>query len=144
MWLLTASNAMVFQSLISIKLTTGWCVTSKKIVTVDMSGNGELISQLHAKLQDNMLFSSYVGLTHWSETDKGPDFNADRSEMFFLPGHIRPRYQDWGPEKFEKKASAFMQRAAIDSGRWLEITTVKGLSGLSEQFEAVSQGQYTG
>ncbi len=25
------------------------------------------------------------------------------------------------PEKFEQKASAFMQRAAIDSGRWLEI-----------------------
>ncbi len=97
--------------------------------------------QLHDRLQDNMLFSSHVGLTHWGETDKGPGFIAERSKMFFAPGHIQQRYQDWGPEKFEQKASAFMQRAAIDSGRWLEITTVKGLSGLSEQFEAVSLGQ---
>ena len=114
---------------------------SKKTVIIDMSGNGELISQLHARLQGNMLFSSHVGLTHWDETDKGPDFIADRSKMFFAPGHIQQRYQDWGAEKFEQRANAFMQRAAIDSGRWLEITTVKGLSGLSEQFEAVSQGQ---
>jgi hypothetical protein len=114
--------------------------SSLKTVLVDMSGNGELISQLHAKLQDNMLFSSHVGLTHWDETDKGPGFIAERSKMFFAPGHIQQRYLDWGPEKFEARATAFMQRAAADSGRWLEITTAHGLSGLSEQFEAISQG----
>ncbi len=115
--------------------------TSKKTTIIDMSGNGQLISQLHAKLQQNMVFTSHVGLTHWDETDKGADYIADRSKIFFAPSHILQRYHDWGAEKFEQQANEFMQRAAVDSGRWLEITTVSGLSGLSEQFSAVSQGQ---
>ena len=114
---------------------------SKKTVIVDMSGNGELISQLHAKLRDNMLFSSHVGLTHWDENNKGADFIAERSKMFFAPSHIQQRYAEWGAEKFEQQANAFMQRAALDSGRWLEITEVKGLSGLQDKFVAISQGQ---
>lgn len=114
--------------------------SSLKTVIVDMSGNGELISQLHTKLQDNMLFSSHVGLTHWDETDKGPGFIAERSQMFFAPAHIQQRYLDWGADKFEAQANAFMHRAAEDSARWLEINQVAGLSGLREQFKAVSQG----
>lgn len=114
---------------------------NKKTVIVDMSGNGQLISQIHDKLQDNMLFSSHVGLTHWEETEKGSGYIADRSQLFFAPSHIQQRYKDWGPEVFEKKSSTFMQRAAVDSGRWLQIATVDGLLGLSEQFSAVSQGQ---
>ena len=62
--------------------------------------------------------------------------------MFFAPSHIQKRYQDWGPDKFERLANAFMQRAAIDSKKWLEIFTVNGLTGLSDQFNAVSQGQF--
>jgi len=113
----------------------------KKTVIVDMSGNGALISQLHTKLKDNMFFSSHVGLTHWGETDKGSGFIADRSQMFFAPGHIQQRYKDWGPEKFEHKTNAFMQRAAVDSSDWLEVTCIKGLAGLSEQFNVVSEGK---
>lgn len=115
--------------------------THKKTVIVDMSGNGELISQLHAQLQDKMLYSSLVGLTHWQDTMKGSGFIADRSEVFFAPSHIQKRFQDWGPEAFEQKSNAFMQRAAIDSKRWLVINEVNGLSGLREQFAKVSQGK---
>ncbi|TDR22798.1 DUF2855 family protein [Marinicella litoralis] len=114
---------------------------NKKSIIIDMSGNGDLITQLHAKLKDNMLYSSQVGLTHWDETAKGTGFIANRSKMFFAPSHIQQRYQQWGAEKFEQLANEFMHKAAIDSQRWLKITTVKGLKGLSEQFNSVCHGQ---
>ncbi len=114
---------------------------SLETIIVDMSGNGKLIAQLHKKLNEKMLFSSHVGLTHWDETDPEPGFIAERSKMFFAPSHIQQRYLDWGAEKFELLANEFMQKAAIDSARWLQIHTVKGLTGLQQQFEAVSQGE---
>ncbi len=114
---------------------------NKKTVIVDMSGNGGLISRLHGILSENMCYSSHVGLTHWTETEKGPDFIAERSHFFFAPARIQQRYQDWGAEEFERRSSAFMQRAAKDSSRWLNMHTISGLAGLSHVFADICQGQ---
>lgn len=114
---------------------------SKKTVLVDMSGNGEVIAALHQHLAENMLLSSHVGLTHWSENQMQTGFIEARSQMFFAPSHIEQRYVDWGATVFEAKATQFMQRAAMDSSRWLDIHQVEGLEGLASQFDDISQGR---
>ncbi len=114
---------------------------SLKTVIVDMSGNGDLMGQLHSHLAEQMVFTSHVGLTHWDESTKGPGYIEERSQVFFAPSHIHQRYQDWGPEKFEQKANQFIQRAAVDSLKWLTVFQVDGLAGLADQFDALCQGQ---
>ncbi len=114
---------------------------NKKTVIVDMACNGDLLGRLHSHLGEQMCYCSNVGLTHWSETAKGPGLNHQRSHMFFAPAHIQQRYQDWGAASFEQRSAAFMQRAAAACAQWLEIKQLDGLHGLAANFDAVSQGQ---
>ncbi len=114
---------------------------SKKTVIVDMSGNGQIIGQVHNHLADNMLFSSHVGLTHYDAAGMTENFIKARSKMFFAPSHIQQRLQEWGQEKFDQKAGQFMLEAAIESGRWLRLIETAGLTGLSDRLKDISQGK---
>ena len=70
-------------------------------VLVDMSGNRAVLGAVHGALGDNMHWCHNVGLTHWddSETKNDPaaaQLIAERSAMFFAPGHIARRAKEWG------------------------------------------------
>ena len=106
-------------------------------VIVDMSGNGSVLSELHRILGDNMKFTSNVGLTHYDANKMGPDFIRERSAMFFAPGHIQKRAEEWGPGEFQKKAYAFWHSAARRSRDWLTIEKFQGIDSIPEVFEQV-------
>ena len=109
-------------------------------VIVDMSGNGEVLSALHALLGDNMRFTSNVGITHYDANVMGPDYIAERSAMFFAPGHIKKRAGDWGPGEFEKRALEFWHGAALRSRSWLTISRRDGMPGLEGAYKDVLAG----
>ena len=110
-------------------------------VIVDMSGNGKVLSMLHAHLRDNMLHCANVGVTHYDEIGMGPHFIAQRSAMFFAPGHIQKRRTDWGPGVFEKKAFLFWHDAALRSRAWLKFDRVSGLAGMQAAYRRVLNGE---
>lgn len=110
-------------------------------VIVDMSGNGQVLSDLHAYLADNMRFTSNVGVTHYDNNSMGPDFIRKRSAMFFAPGHIQKRAKDWGPGEFEKRAFRFWHDASVKSRDWLSFQHVTGRSGLESAYRQVLQGK---
>lgn len=114
---------------------------SKPTVIVDMSSNGDVLGRLHTHLGDNMKFCSNVGLTHWEDERPGPGFIRERSEMFFAPGHIQKRLQEWGPGEFDKRSSAFIMRTAAKSRQWLTMKQISGLKGLSEIYDDVCHGK---
>ena len=114
---------------------------SKAAVIVDMSGNGEMLAQLHSHLGDNMRFCSNVGLTHWDAAKPSAGYIQERSEMFFAPGHIQKRIHDWGAEGFDKKSATFIERTAIKSRDWLVMTNIDGLQGLSDIYDDVCHGK---
>lgn len=113
----------------------------KPTVIVDMSGNGGLLSELHRHLGENMRYTSNVGLTHYDAGQMGPDFIRERSAMFFAPGHIKKRAEEWGPGEFQKKAYAFWHSAAIRSRDWLEIEHCHGIDSIQTAFERVRDGK---
>ena len=106
-----------------------------------MSGNGKVLSALHAILGDNMKFTSNVGITHYADNDMGPNFIRERSEFFFAPAHIQKRSQDWGPGEFEKRALAFWHKAAIRSRDWLTISEYNGMIDLSTVYQELLAGR---
>jgi len=108
---------------------------------VDMSGNGQVLSDLHALLGDNMRYTSNVGVTHYAENRMGPHFNRSRSAMFFAPGHIEKRSREWGPGEFQKRAYDFWREAALRSRDWLSIRTVQGLDALPDVYGSLLAGR---
>lgn len=110
-------------------------------VIVDMSGNGTVLSDLHAHLADNMRFTSNVGLTHYADHDMGPAFIAERSAWFFAPSHIEKRARDWGPGEFEKKAMAFWHEAATKSREWLSLSEIHGFDALQDVYLKLLAGK---
>jgi len=115
--------------------------SEKPTVIVDMSGNGGMLSELHRHLGANMRFTSNVGLTHYEAGRMGPDFIPERSSMFFAPGHIQKRAEEWGPGEFQKRAYAFWHSVAIRSRDWLNIEHSHGFGSVQDVFERVRAGE---
>lgn len=110
-------------------------------VIVDMSGNGELLSALHKHLGSNMKFCSNVGATHWQDMAKGPDFIAQRSELFFAPSQIQKRIKEWGMPVFEEKTRDYLNMSIGQSSKWLKLTEINGLQGMTDIFEDMCDGK---
>lgn len=110
-------------------------------VIVDMSGDGQMLSDLHEHLGDNMRFTSNVGMTHFEANEMGPHFIHDRSAMFFAPSHIQKRVQDWGAGEFEKKAIMFWRDASIKSRAWLSFDRHRGMDSLTDVYRSVLAGK---
>ena len=113
---------------------------SKPAVIVDMSGNGNVLAALHTHLGDNMRFNSNVGLTHYDENEMAEGFIAERSKMFFAPGHIQKRAQDWGPGVFDQRAYGFWRDASIKSAEWLSYDHRSGMQSLESSWHEVLGG----
>ncbi|MEO1253136.1 MAG: DUF2855 family protein [Pseudomonadota bacterium] len=110
-------------------------------VIIDMSGDGGVLNTLHKRLGEAMRYTSNVGITHFEENKMGPDFIRDRSEMFFAPGHIAKRAQDWGPGEFEKRAGLFWHQAALKSRSWLTIQQASGAEAVDAAWREVLAGR---
>ncbi len=109
-------------------------------VIIDMSGNGSVLSALHARLGDNMRYCSNVGVTHYEDNAMGMGFIRERSAMFFAPGHIQKRAKEWGGGVFDRKAFAFWKDAAARSMGWLTIERVHGAEAMEPAFHRVRRG----
>ncbi|MEO1204333.1 MAG: DUF2855 family protein, partial [Pseudomonadota bacterium] len=114
--------------------------SERSSVIVDMSGNGSVLSDLHLKLGDQTRYTANVGLTHYDAREMGPGFIAERSAMFFAPGHIQKRAEDWGPGEFQKRAFLFWHSAATRSREWLRIEHCRGVDGIQRVFKRVRDG----
>jgi len=110
-------------------------------VIVDMSANADMLSKLHTHLGDNMKFCSNVGMTHWADAGAQPGIIQERSKMFFAPGHIQKRMQQWGPEQFDQASTEFVVRTVMKSRAWLTMKQLDGLTGLSNVYDDVLHGR---
>ncbi len=110
-------------------------------VIVDMSGNAQLLAQLHRHLGVNMKHCLQVGLTHWERDAQSLDgFISERSAVFFAPGHIQKRMQEWGSDVFASKSGVFMQGSIRKSQSLFKFTELDGLDGLAKVYVDVCQG----
>lgn len=114
---------------------------TKPTLIVDMSGNGQVLNDLHKHLGENMKFCSNVGVTHWKEIKTGPDFIKQRSEFFFAPSQLQKRIKEWGMEGFEEQSGKYLKRSFAKSREWLKIIDIDGLDGMSKIYADVCEGK---
>ena len=112
-------------------------------VIVDMSGNSNVLLELHTALADNMKWCINVGITHWDKASRRPKEGiiSQRSEFFFAPGHIQRRMKEWGPDGFNQKTSKFMMETATKTQEWLTFKKVDGLVEMAKIHQAVCEGK---
>ena len=106
-----------------------------------MSGNNEVLLQLHKQLGDNMKFTINVGITHWTHARPKKGLITERSAFFFAPEHIQKRLKEWGPAGFDEKTATFMRTAAAKTKEWLTYRKIDGLQELATIHQAVCNGE---
>ncbi|MBE1282379.1 MAG: DUF2855 family protein [Rhodobacteraceae bacterium] len=114
---------------------------TRPTLIIDMSGSGQIISRLHRHLGRSMMFTSHVGLTHYTEAGMGEHYIRDRSEMFFAPGHIAKRGKDWGAGEFEKRSGEFWRTAASESAEWLALKHAASVEEAVDAYRDVLEGK---
>ena len=117
----------------------------KPAVIVDMSGNRKVLGTLHQVLGDNMRWCHNVGLTHWDDPADAndptlPPLNRERSAMFFAPGHIAKRTEEWGADEWNRRMGEFTQGALDSAAGWLEVREIHGLAEFLPTYDDVVAG----
>lgn len=108
-------------------------------IIVDMSGNAATLGRLHGHLGSSMRQTLDVGLTHWDAEKRDDAIISERRSFFFAPAQIAARTKEWGPAEFAKRTGAFMQAAATDSKRWLELERLTDLADLAQVHKAIAE-----
>ena len=114
---------------------------TKPTLIVDMSGNGQVLNDLHKHLGDNMQFCSNVGVTHWTKMKTGPDFIKARSEFFFAPSQLQKCIKECTMEGFEQKSGKYLAHSFAKSREWLKMTGIEGLQGMADIYPDVCEGR---
>jgi len=106
---------------------------------VDMSGNRDVLTQIHNHFNSNLVNSCGVGITHY-DARSGQDpktLPGAAPSMFFAPSQIQKRLAEWGPEKFQSALTSATNRFLGDVDRWV---TIEESSDVEATYRTVLEG----
>ncbi|MEQ8691155.1 MAG: DUF2855 family protein [Pseudomonadales bacterium] len=71
---------------------------------IDMAGNRDVLARVHHHLNDNLVNSCGVGITHWEARDgEAPGtLPGAKPTMFFAPSQIVKRNEELGPQQYQQ------------------------------------------
>lgn len=77
----------------------------KRTAYIDMSGNRRVLAEVHHHLNENLVCSCGVGITHWNARDAEDPRSLPGAapSMFFAPDQIQKRTKEWGGEELQKR-----------------------------------------
>lgn len=111
-----------------------------KTAFVDMSGNGQVIGEVHVLYGANLKVSSIVGMTHWDKMGPPKDLPGPKPAMFFAPDIIKKRMADWGAEGFNVRMREAARAFAEDSKRFLDIHKARGPDAIEQLYHTMREG----
>ncbi|RZO98563.1 MAG: DUF2855 family protein [Gammaproteobacteria bacterium] len=116
----------------------------KNSVLVDMAGNSSIMEKLTNSLGDNLKKCLTVGATHWQKISSSDEVinnvQDSRFEFFFAPGHAQKRAGELGQKLFNTNSNEFLKRRSEDSKKWMQIKEIKGFGELSNNYDAMLNG----
>lgn len=103
---------------------------SKPAAYVDMSGDVRLKTALHNHMGENMVESAMVGASHWEDRGNAGDLPGAKPRLFFAPGQIAKRDEQWGPGVALAKAMQASAEVAMGVRDTLDVVWVNGADDL--------------
>lgn len=93
---------------------------------IDMSGNGDVITAVHAKFGAQLKLSCAVGATHWGTGRYRSETSTMPHNFFFAPAQFAKRNVDWGPGEILRRAQIEAARMSAELSNTLTIHHEKG------------------
>lgn len=115
-------------------------LSARPSIYVDMSGNTELRRTVHTTLEDELLYSCAVGLSHWDKFTQGAEMPGPKAEFFFAPTQIKKRRAEWGAGVIEEKIMDAWRRLSRDRVDWLELRHHSGLADAARLYSDLARG----
>lgn len=114
----------------------------KPTVTVDFTGNAELLSKLHNHLPDSLKYSCLVGATHWDQrAGRSKDLAGPSPKMFFAPSHAEKRISDWGGAGFQIRISQVWTEFAGFVDGWMDVEEGFGADAVETIYHEILAGR---
>ena len=112
---------------------------SQPTAYVDMSGNRDVLTQIHHHFNSNLVYSCGVGITHYDARggDDPSTLPGAKPAMFFAPSQMQKRNAEWGPEKFQSKLTEAWQRFVAEVDQWV---TIEESSNVEQTYRTVLEG----
>lgn len=96
-----------------------------RAVYIDISGDGRVRADVHARYGDRLAHSSAVGMTHWTEMAQGNGHLAGPKPVFFFaPDRIKKRGADWGTAKLDQNVAESWAPFAEWASNWLRVERI--------------------
>ena len=111
---------------------------------VDMSGNSQVLSDLHHHLQDNIKTSQLVGATHWQRFGKKQSLPGAKPVLFFAPDQIKKRSDEIGAKAFMEQSLMASAQLAQQLNHLIDIEHHQGVEALQTLWLAMLDNQVSG
>ena len=108
-------------------------------VFIDFAGNGALLERVHRHFGEHLRHSAQVGVTHWDQMSAPADLPGPTPTFFFAPTQLLKRLQEWGPDQFQRRLGAAMQRF-ITSCAWLRVVEHRGPDAVANLYRRMVDG----
>lgn len=110
-------------------------------IFIDISGDPGVLSKVHHRLKDRLVYSCQAGFTHWDfvaneqETLPGPT-----PQLFSTPAHMVSLRNRWGIEGYWERFSREYQSFLAYVTPWLRIDHKPGKQAVEQSYNEVLSG----
>lgn len=130
----------------------GKLVELDSAASADMTGNADILRQVHEALGDKLRKSFLIGIAHsgGKALTVVPGDGGDESvaalpgpvpEFAFGPDYVRDRVGAWGQDAFQSRVDEASEEFVAGSARWLDITYIDGAAATQAAYEDIIRGR---
>lgn len=113
----------------------------ERAVYVDISGDGAVRTDVHARYGDRLAHSAAVGITHWTRTEHGAaELAGPKPVFFFAPDRIAKRGADWGADGLARSVAQAWVPFARWASEWLRVESVSTQDDIRRVYLALLDG----
>jgi len=112
---------------------------------VDMAGNPKVQAALCHHYTDDLKYNCTVGGTHWEDLGDGfgapGDLPGAKPEVFFAPGVIGKRIEEWGAAGFQARVNDAWTKFIEAAKDWVQILPGRGTEAVEKIYVDMLDGR---
>lgn len=111
-----------------------------KTVYVDMSGNIRVRKSVHVHFGENLVYSSWVGVTHWTKLGLGIQLPGPEPVLFFAPTEFQNRMDELGDDVFNRQFHAAWCQINDTAQAAISLRHVEGDTAILQAYQGILSG----
>lgn len=111
------------------------------MVSVDFSGNAQLLHNIHDHMGDNLKFSSLIGVTHVGEQSGLEEISGVKPVFFFAPAAAQEYVRNLGQAEFDSQAGRALYGFLDYISGQLDVRSVEGPQSIKIAYEQLLHGK---